>query len=208
MKQKSYAEYFSKHGTKKPVSTRLQKNFPFIDNRLNKSSCPLLWSDLGDEKIQYLLTGVITQCNPKCNCRKNNKKCTNSVTDSGLSVKLRISLHSDERHWHVVADEDIQQGTYLGKFSNNLSLLLRTIFESYQGVYIGSIRPSGKRSANAKANKYTMRADTAINLALERTNELQRQCSAGIRNNNIADVKGQHRTVLFYTFKFCTFSNI
>ena len=60
---------------------------------------------------------------------------------------------------------------------------------------MGEIRPSGKRSANAKANKYTLRADTSIKLAVDRTIDLAEQCSAGLRNNNILDVKGEFRNV-------------
>ena len=116
MKQQSHAEHFSKPRNK-PISLTLQKNFPFIDNRLNKLSFPLFWSDLGDEKLEFLISGIVTQCTSKCNCHKKSKNCSNSVTENGLSVQLKIALHPDKRDWHVVADEDIKQGTYLGEFS-------------------------------------------------------------------------------------------
>ena len=114
IKEQSHSEHFLKV---EPISTTLQKNFPFKDKRLNKSSFSQFWSDLSAEDLKYFKNGIITQCNSKCSCRKNNQTCSNSVTDTGLSVRLRIALHSDQRDWHVVADEDIKQGTYLGMFS-------------------------------------------------------------------------------------------
>ena len=64
---------------------------------------------------------------------------------------------------------------------------------------MGQIRPSGNRSANAKANKYTMRADTSIKLAVDRTKEVHEQCLANsMNNNNCANVKGQFRKMLYF----------
>ena len=126
MKEQSHSEHFLKE---EPISETLQKNFPFIDKRLNKSSFSQFWSDLGDEDLKFFKNGIITQCNSECACRKNNKTCSNSVTDTGLTVRLKIALHSDEKDWQVVADEDIKQGTYLGVFSTITFQNLK--FESY-----------------------------------------------------------------------------
>ena len=147
--------------TKTHKSATMQRNFPFINGRLKVKELP-------DDKINNLSTGIIYQCNRKCSCPK--EKCTNSVTNKGVSAKLKLTLSDDlDRGWHIVAVEEIEQGTNLSCFT-------------------GLVRLSGVRSNNPNQNKYTFRADSSINDARQKQDRLRKE-SLPPENNNAFSVK-------------------